>query len=464
MFCCHATRAFKAGCSKSQIISNGFKNRYPGTGRKMSDIPDSIVNQVLGAVDHDALVELTAALVRINSVWDPLAGTSEQLAAECVARWAEAMGFDVAMDQVAPGRPNAIITWRAGVDDAERALMFEGHTDVVTPGDVSAWDYDPFGAEIEGNRMYGRGTCDTKGNLAAMLVAMHALKRSGVKLAGTLVGGVLCDEEDRMIGVLDFIQRGHADHITGAIICEPQDGMICTSQKGAIRARYLITGRMSHGAIPLSGLNSAPALAGLIDGLHELEKDTIRDLGRDHFLGWSSFTPTVVQAPVKGPAQLNVMPGEAVLLVDVRTIPGQSHDMIREQLKTLALQVETQVAQDYAAYDRLLAVQRDRHIDVQVTILTDRPCTRTQPDDPVVRATHWATRTIMSREPVYGGVLGATDGTYLRALKDIPIVTLGAGDREVPHQVNEWVDLDQLSRMAEIYALAALNYLFPDVA
>ena len=69
------------------------------------------------------------------------------------------------------------------------------------------------------------------------------------------------------------------------------------------------------------------------------------------------------------------------------------------------------------------------------------------------------TRRTTATEPVYGGVLGATDGTFLWALKDIPIVTMGAGDRHIPHQVDEWVDLDQLCRTAEIYALAALHYL-----
>ena len=66
---------------------------------------------------------------------------------------------------------------------------------------------------------------------------------------------------------------------------------------------------------------------------------------------------------------------------------------------------------------------------------------------------------VLKTEPEYGGVPGATDGTFLRALKGIPIVTMGAGDREVPHQVDEWVDLNQLVDTAKIYALAGLHYL-----
>lgn len=419
--------------------------------------PNAVVEKVLRTVDPAEVISLTASLVKINSVYDPAAGTSEQAAAEHVARWAERQGFGVAMEEVAPGRPNVIVTYAAGA--GRRRLMFEGHTDVVTPGDPSAWSRDPFGAEIVGRRMYGRGTNDTKGNLAAMLVAMAVLRRSGIPLGGTIVGGVLCDEEDQMLGVRHFIDRGHADAVTAAVICEPQDGLICTSQKGALRACFDIGGRMSHGAMPLAGLSTAPAVAGLIRGLHRLEASAAESLGRDEHLGWPSFTPTVILAPAEGPGQLNVMPGEARLLVDIRTIPRQSHPAIVADLERLAADVRDECRRHYEVHDRLLGIERPRELAVALSILTDRPCTLTERSDPIVSAADWATRTVTGKEPVYGGVPGATDGTFLWALKQIPIVTMGAGDRLVPHQKDEWVDLDQLVETVKIYALTALGYL-----
>lgn len=416
-------------------------------------------SEIMQAIDPEELINLTAELVGTNSVWDPEGGTSEQAVAEKVARWAAEQGFAVEMNQVAPGRPNVVLRWAAG--PGNRTLMFEGHTDVVTPGDPAGWCYDPFAAVIKGRRMYGRGANDTKGNLAAMLVAMAALKRSGVKLAGRVLGGVLCDEEDAMLGVLDFIERGHADHVTGAVICEPQDGFICTSQKGALRARYSVTGKMSHGAMPLAGLNTAPAVARLIDGLHQLELDAVTRPGRDKHLGWPSFTPTVIKAPWAGPSQLNVMPGGAEILVDVRTVAGQSHPAIRDEMLELAQKVMRYVQQHYAEYDRRLKLERDHSLAVEVDFLTDRPCTSTDPADPLVRAAHWATGRITKTEPQYSGVQGATDGTFLWSLKNIPIVTMGAGARHVAHQMDEWVDLDQLVETAGIYALTALWYLKP---
>jgi len=413
----------------------------------------------MNEIDPDELINMTADLVRINSVWDPVTGTNEQPAAEYVFNWARQHDFEVQLDQVAPGRPNVILTWSCG--PGKRTLMFEGHTDVVTPGNISAWSYDPFGAEIVDRRMFGRGTNDTKGNLAAMLTAMAALKKSGVPLSGSIIGGVLCDEEDQMLGVQDFIQRGHADNISGAIICEPEDGLICITQKGAVRARFGITGKMSHGAMPLAGLNTAPAIALMIQHLHDMEQTAVKTLGRDEFLGWPSFTPTVIQAPAGGAPQLNVMPGESQVLVDARTIPGQSHPQIINDFKDLANSIRQQVRHDYERYDKLLNVKRGHGLGVEMEILTDRPCTLTDRKDPIVAAAHWATNELMHKEPEYGGVPGATDGTFLWALKNIPIVTMGAGDRFVPHQVDEWVDLDQLIETAKIYALTALHYLHP---
>ena len=150
-----------------------------------------------------------------------------------------------------------------------------------------------------------------------------------------------------------------------------------------------------------------------------------------------------------------------MILVDIRTIPGQSHPDIIADLSALATHAEQEVRLRYRDYDQLLGLQRTHDLDISLEILTDRPCTLTDSKDPVVQAADWATRQLTNREPTHAGVPGATDGTFLWALKNIPIVTMGAGDRQVPHQVDEWVDLDQLVETAKIYALTALHYLNP---
>jgi len=226
---------------------------------------------------------------------------------------------------------------------------------------------------------------------------------------------------------------------------------------------------MSHGAMPLSGLNTAPAVAKLISRLHDLEVIAVKNQGQDENLGWSSYTPTVIQAPACGAHQLNVMPGEArilvdirtIILVDIRTIAGQSHPAIIDDLAGLAIEIQQEVGKDYREYDNLLGLKRNHDLTIELEILTDRPCTLTERDDSVIQAADWATRQLRNQEPTYGGVPGATNGTFLWALKNIPIVTMGAGDRQVPHQVDEWVDLEQLVETAKIYSLTALHYLWP---
>jgi len=148
--------------------------------------------------------------------------------------------------------------------------------------------------------------------------------------------------------------------------------------------------------------------------------------------------------------------------VDVRSVPGQDHAHIRESLTSLASLTAKTVNDHYRGTDRQERNRRAREVGVSVHFLSDRPCTRTEDSAPVVASAVWASGRISGREPELAGVPGATDGTFLWARKGIPIVTMGAGDRQVPHQVDEWVDLDQLVQTAQIYALTALHYLDPD--
>ncbi|MCK9911918.1 M20/M25/M40 family metallo-hydrolase, partial [Microbacteriaceae bacterium K1510] len=87
------------------------------------------------------------------------------------------------------------------------------HTDVVTEGDKEGWSYDPFGGAIENGRIYGRGSCDTKGNLAAAICAVKAIQRSQESFNGKILLCIPCDEEGMMIGIKDFIRRGWANGV-----------------------------------------------------------------------------------------------------------------------------------------------------------------------------------------------------------------------------------------------------------
>src|SRR5690606_5844976 len=105
------------------------------------------------------------------------------------------------------------------------------------------WTHDPFSAEIINGRMYGRGTNDTKGNLACMITAVHSLLRDNEKWNGKIILCIPCDEEGMMIGIKNFIKRGWADNVDGAIICEPEENQVCVTQKGAMRVVVNVFGK-----------------------------------------------------------------------------------------------------------------------------------------------------------------------------------------------------------------------------
>src|SRR5699024_7760010 len=108
-------------------------------------------------------------------------------------------------------------------------------TDVVTEGDPDNWTYDPFGAEIIEGRMYGRGTNDTKGNLACMITAVRSLLEDKATFKGKIILCIPVDEESLMLGIQHFIENGWADGVDGAIICEPEENQVCVAQRGALR-------------------------------------------------------------------------------------------------------------------------------------------------------------------------------------------------------------------------------------
>src|SRR5438128_5538877 len=197
--------------------------------------------EVLAHVDPAELIALTRDLIRIPSVvrpGDPEA--TEARVAEYVERWLTKEGLSVEVQSAAPGRPN-VLAW-IGEVGAGRTLLLEGHTDVVTEGDPTAWSHPPFEADVADGRIWGRGAADMKGGLAAAMIATAAIKRSGARLGGVLVVGALVDEEGDMLGVRRFTATPLAGELTAAIVCEPEQNELCLEQRGVVWARVTVRG------------------------------------------------------------------------------------------------------------------------------------------------------------------------------------------------------------------------------
>lgn len=398
-------------------------------------------NRVINFVDEQEVVSLTQQLVRIPSVYRPgVTGGNEEKVARFVEDYLKQMGLTVIYEEVVPGRPNIIAFYDSGRPG--KTLLFEAHTDVVTEGDKEGWSYDPFGGAIENGRIYGRGSCDTKGNLAAAICAVKAIQRSQESFNGKILLCIPCDEEGMMIGIKDFIRRGWANGVNGAIICEPEENQICITQKGAMRAVLRTYGKMAHGAMPLTGINPNTRMARVIVALEELERKELERLGEHPMLGWPSITPTILQAPVKGEPQINVVPDQCMTTLDIRTVPGQNHDDLRAEMEAILTRLS----------------REDKDFKATLEVIEERPWTLTQEHDEVVQAVAQSYREITKHEPVYNGVPGATDGTFLHKA-GIPIITTGAGDRHIPHHADEYVDIAQLVETTKLFAHSALLFL-----
>jgi succinyl-diaminopimelate desuccinylase len=384
----------------------------------------------MSGIDDQALIRFAQALVQVPSVNLLSHGLGEGPVAALVAAQMRSFGWSPRVEEAAPERPNVIALVEGGLPGP--TLMFEGHTDVVTEGDSSSWSYDPFGGEIVDGRLYGRGAADMKGGLAAMLFAAAALAAEGA-FPGRLLLAALADEEGMMLGVKDFVARGHAAGVAGAIVCEPEGGEVCVAQKGAIRLWAEARGRMAHGAMPRRGLNPIPPLAELVIACGKVEAELQAEVGEHPLLGPPYITPTVI---VGGdPEQLNVIPGRAGLGIDVRTTPAVDHRRLVERLEGAC------------------------GAGISLRVLEDRPSTETPSGHPLVRAVVEAHRRVHGSTPPLGGVPGATDGTILWREAGLPIVTYGPGDKWIAHQVDEHVEVRELVKAAEVYLEAARLFL-----
>jgi succinyl-diaminopimelate desuccinylase len=403
----------------------------------------STLRAALAHVDEAELVALTRDLVRIPSVvrpGDPAA--TEAAVAGHVERWLGKAGVDVEIQPVAPGRPN-VLGW-VGERGRGRTLLLEGHTDVVTEGDPADWRYPPFSGELAEGRIWGRGSADMKGGLAAAMIALAAIKRSGVRLDGCLVLGALVDEEGDMLGVRHLVTTAIGQEIDAAIICEPEQNELCLEQRGVVWARVSLRGRMAHGAMPEAGVNPIAGVGALLQEVPRLERRLRRLCRPSRYLRPPTVTPTVLQAPRQGLAQSNVIPAGAEATLDIRLTPGPGERAIAAEIdracraaarRVPGLRIEWQPLNGY------------------------RLPTRVGRGEPLVRAMVKGLREATGRRPVYGGVPGSTDGTILRMARGIPIVVCGPGNRLIPHQINESVTVAELVEATRIYIASALNFL-----
>jgi len=369
----------------------------------------------------ESVVDTLAGLVAINSVNASLeGGPGEAELAHHVADLARAAGADVELYDVEPGRPNLLAWIRRG---NRPTLMFECHLDTVGLDPMP----DALNPRIANGRLYGRGSADPKGCLAAMLHVLHAAAQDPDFPVDLCLAGAV-GEEIVMIGSRVMAER--RPPVDAAVVGEPTELRIITAQKGAVRWRVRTHGVAAHSAMPEQGHNAiedmARALPALARGIEpHLDARPHPVLGN---ATWNVGT-------IRGGAGVNVVPDLCEIEIDRRLVPGDTSAEVLHHVDA--------ALDDLRASDAHVRVDRDPPF-------VDIPPLETSHDARVVRAARQAVAAAgISPDPL--GVAYATDAAMLSGVGGIPSVVLGPGDIAQAHTNDEWIEIAQLEQAVGVY-------------
>jgi acetylornithine deacetylase/succinyl-diaminopimelate desuccinylase len=377
--------------------------------------------------DESALKTRLDRLVAINTENPP---GREAEAARLILTELQAMGCRAEAVDVLPGRSNVIAIFENGPGPT---FAFNTHIDVVPAGD--GWTSDPFRLRQAGGQLFGRGSCDAKGPLVAMLDAMQALIADRAGWSGTLIGAFVADEEASSLGAKAYVKT--APEIDYCVIGEPTSCTTVTAHKGSMRPLVQVRGRTAHSGMPDLGINAilkAAPLLRLIDAHHDDLRARRHDL-----VGTASLTVT----RASGGHADNVVPDTCEFLLDRRMIPGESEAQARREIEHLV----EQAARDSGTVMEIVEYRP-----------TTGGATETDAAHPVVEAAQGACRHHNGAATPLSGFEGGCDLVHFRSIGAQGVV-VGPGSLSVAHQPDEFVPADELVRAALIYRDIAARML-----
>ncbi|WP_210365087.1 peptidase [Bacillus sp. REN3] len=339
------------------------------------------------------------------------------------------------------GNPNVIGILKGS--GTGKSMILNGHIDVVPVGNLNDWDHDPFSGHIENGRLYGRGSTDMKGGTAAMLMAIEAIKNSGITLKGDIIFESVIEEESGGAGTLASVLRGYkAD---GAIIPEPTNLKIFPKQQGSMWFRISIKGKGAHGGTRYEGINAIEKAMPIIDRLLKLEMD------RNSKISDPFFDKVPIPIPInigkfQGGDWPSSVPDLAIIEGRMGVAPDEEMESAKEEMEKAVM--EASIADPWLRENKPLvewfgARWLPGNLDPGhelVDILTDS-FIDIKNSQPLIEASPWA-----------------TDGGILSKTGQVPVVVFGPGITERAHQANEYIRLEDVFDAAEIIALTLLKW------
>jgi len=416
---------------------------------------------------RDELVALTQALVRIPTINPP--GDAYEACARVLGERLRKRGFAIEYIRAdgAPGdkdshpRINVVARYQGSMSGGEN-VHFNGHIDVVEPG--PGWTHDPFAAEVVGDRIYGRGTCDMKGGIAASVIAVEAILEAGIAFPGAIeISGTVDEESGGYAGVGHLASLGYfsAPRVHHVIIPEPLGvDRICLGHRGVWWAEVETHGRIAHGSMPFLGDSAINHMSAFIHLLDTELGPKLRD----------RRTAQPVEPPGARVSTLNINSLHGGQVEQTFSVDGQgwptgdlpspvvahSCRAVLDRRFIAEESLESVKAEIVAMLDELKA--RRPGFDYGLRDIMSFLPTATPKDAPVVDATARAIARVLGREPSYISSPGTYDQKHIvRTGKLNQCIAYGPGILDLAHQPNEYVGIQAMADSSKIMALAALT-------
>jgi acetylornithine deacetylase/succinyl-diaminopimelate desuccinylase family protein len=379
-------------------------------------------------MSKDSVIHTLADLVRINSV-NPAYEDSqpEGVIAAHIHRYFQDRGIETTLEEVLPDRPNLIA--RLPGRNPGRRVVFEAHMDTAS---VTGMTIPPFEPALSEGRLYGRGSCDTKAGLAAMMHALASLKKADVTPPCEIWFAAAVDEEHSFRGAAQLCAGLQAD---AAIVSEPTEMRAVIASKGVLRWKIHTRGKSAHSSKPHLGVNAITHTARLILAL---EADSAALTKVKHpLLGHATCNVGVIH----GGVQVNFVPDHCVIEVDRRLMPGESAPQVLEHYARLLAQLKTADSSFDAVMD--------------APMLVDAPL-ETAPDA-VPAQLAGAILSELGLDPTLAGVPFGSDASKF-SQRGIPSILIGPGSIDQAHAAVEYVDCQQVEQAVEFYRRFMLRF------
>lgn len=375
----------------------------------------------VSVVDVVGLLEMLVTIDSQNPSLQP-DSPGEGPLARYVADWLEGHGIDVSLHDVLPDRPNVIATLPGS--PGAPTLLFEAHLDTVPcpPGGI--------GLRREEGRMHGRGTCDTKASLAAMMAALVDLADRDQPRATVILAGAV-DEEFMMQGAAALVDS--VPPVLGAVIGEPTSLLPIRAHNGFIRVKLHAHGRAAHSSKAHLGQNAVVDASRAIVALADSLGEDLRTRGGHRLIGPALLTPTMVRGGIAG----NVVPDACEVTLDRRLAPGERVQDALDEIRIAIEAVPTEGALCLAEPSIGL------------------PGVETPADHPLVALLTRAIADVLGDERDVGGVPYSTDACRLGGVGGIDCVVFGPGSIDQAHTDHEWVDLCEVEQAVPILVRVA---------